>query len=801
MKLLFVIFFAWIGIGVHAQSTISGRVWDANKEAIAYASVSVEQDNQLITGMMSADDGRFTIGNLKAGEYRLVVSFLGYQPHEKRFRVGSLNKALDLGNIILQDSALQISDVIVVGQKRSIAPSLDRKSYSTAEILAHASGSILDAMKQLPGITVDQESKVMLRGSDKVIILIDGKQSSLTGFGNQKGLENIPASQIESIEIINNPSAKYDAAGMAGMINIKFKEQNKSGFHGDAGFSFGLGQLSKRKADLPTEMSSYSINPKYTPSLNLNYKKEKFNLFFQSYLLHQDKLPNNEFSTRHYPNQDRIESQVAENRSQNHYNVKLGVDWSPTANQTFTLFGLYDYEWHTDTTQVWYFKNRDYAQPIRKWGFNESEGTGFTNITLQHKYKFAQPGHEINSQYLFTKGWEDETYHLFQESTNDYPAINGDKTQVLAPEYIHQLSTDYVKPLSFGRFETGVQARFRYMPITYTLTRAPENSALLFDFGDWSKWRESLAGAYINLVSETKYLDIEAGLRGEFTAVSYQFAPNQYFQNDASDYFQLFPNVRLTLKANEKNKISLFYNRRIDRPEEGILRIFPKYDDPELLKVGNPHLRPQLTDNVELAYRLLWNDGSFFVAAYYKSISDYFTRIYIQDPTHKNITIKGYSNIPRATHLGIEANVDQKIASFWKMNLSGNIYRNTIDAHTGQMDFPVPTTYVINKQTDNPWYAKFNNSFTVSSRIKMELSGVYFSEKAIPQGKELSRWGVDFGMRTSFLKEKLELNLSVSDLFNTMGIRQRIDQNQGYYTDYENFYETQVAAIGLKYKF
>ncbi len=794
-----------IGLGFvmngFGQGIISGRIEDPNKQPVPFATVKVYQKDSLVTGTVSNEQGRFEVTNLKNGDYQLGVTFVGMKSVDKRFVVGNLNKTLDFGNIILLPTSKEINEVVVSANREALSAELDKKSYTASELLTQANGSVLDAMKQLPGITVDKDSKVQLRGSDKVIVLIDGKQSALTGFGSQKGLENIPASQVETIEIINNPSAKYDAAGMAGIVNLTFKKQQKTGLNGDAGLSFGLGQLSKSKADLPTGMPSYSLNPKYTPSLNLNYKTKTFNVFLQSYWVNQKKLPNNEFSTRHYPTNDYVESQVAENRLQNHYNVKLGVDWYISDKQTLTVFGLYDYEWHIDTTKVWYFQNGNYAAPIRKYGFYESEGTGFTNVTVQYKLKFVQPGHELNSQYLYTKGWEDETYHLRQDATSGFPAINGDMTHILAPEYVHQFSTDYVRPLPFGRLETGAMARFRNMPITYTMTRASGNTALIFDYGDWSNWSENLAAGYVNFVSELPRWDIEAGLRGEFTGVNYRFAPNTYFSDNRYSYFKLFPNVRITLKANQKNKVSAFFNRRIDRPGEDILRIFPKYDDPELLKIGNPKLQPQVTSALEVAYRSLWQGGSFSASVYYKNITDYYTRIYIQDPLHTNITVKGYSNIPKATNTGLELNVDNLFAKKWKLNVNGNIYLNTLYGHTGEINFPTPVPFTLQTQRDLPWFVKMNNTVTVSPRVKCELSGAYYSKKAIAQGTEYYRWGVDAAVRTFWLDNKLELNLTGNDLLNTMGVRQHIDQGNGYTTDYQNFYETQVISLGAKYTF
>ena len=801
--LIFLICLLSLSLASFPQTTVSGRVLSQEgREPLISSTVSVLKAGtaELVTGTIANEQGRFSVSNLPAGEYDFLFSNIGYESVRQRVLAGTINNVLDLGNIPLKLSSMELGEVRIVGQKQTVSSSLDKKVYSADSFVSGSAGSALDIIKTLPGVVIDQESRIILRGSDKVAILVDGRQSSLTGFGSQKGLENIPASQIESIEVISSPSAKYDAAGMAGIVNIKFKKSVKKGFSGDFGLAPGIGMITKRKADLPTGMPSYSNNLKLTPSLNVNYKTEKLNLYWQSYLITQRRLPNNEFTTRFYDNDDMVESQVAENRLQNHYNLKLGLDWNPSPQQTITIFGLYDYEWHIDTTRVWYFLNREYPSPVRKWGFHESEGTGFTNITLQHKYRFQQAGHELNSQVLFTKGWEDETYNLSQDGPAPYPVIRTDRTRVLAPEYVYMLSSDYTRPLPFGRIEAGISGKIRHMPITYTMTKDPENTALVYNFGDWSKWDEKMTGAYVNMVAEFPKADIEAGLRGEYTNVTYEFAPNPYFSEDQYDYFSLFPNVRFTLKINKSNKLSVFFNRRIDRPGEDILRIFPKYDDPELLKIGNPSLRPQFTRNFELAHKYLWTSGSFYTSLYHKIIDDYYTRIYIQDPLHSEITIKAYDNLGRATNSGLELTFDQMILKKWKLSVSANMYANTIFAHTGSIDFPEPQTYSITKRSDTPVFGKLTNQVTLPGDFLLELTGQFFSSKNIGQGRELSRGGIDLGIKKSLAAGRIELNLSATDILNTMGIRQEID-GQGFYAQYQNFYETQIFTLACRYKF
>lgn len=786
----------------YAQVTVSGKITELpDKYPLPYASVSVatKQGGNLVSGAITNEKGRFEVEGIKPGEYLISCSFIGYTTRNIPILIGELNQVLDIGDIGLQPASTAIEEVTVEGKRAQVASALDKKSYSMRDNIAQAGGSVLDAMKSMPGIAVDQEGKIMLRGSDKVAILIDGKQSSLTGFGNQKGLDHIPASTIERIEIINNPSAKYDAAGMAGVVNIIYKKETRSGFNGDIGFTYGIGMLQKRKEDLPTTLSSYHNTPKYIPSLNLNYKKERINLFVQSSVTRQHRLPNNEFTTRYYTNGTGYASQVAENRVQTHYNVKAGFDWEIDSRNNLTLFGIYDYEKHRDTSRIGYY-NLTTMESTRNWSFDEDEATGYANITANHTYKFEEVGHVLNTTFLYTKGWEDETYNLYEDDGTD---IRYNQTHIIAPEHTFQLTTDYIKPLRIGRLEAGAKGQFRNMPITYDVIRG-KDSPIYKGLGDWSNWNEKMGSAYLNLIIEQPKYDIEAGLRAEYTRVKYEISPENIYYTpptDTYDYFKLFPNIRFTYKINQAHRLSAFYNKRIDRPGEGDLRVFPKYDDPELLKVGNPYLRPQYTQNVELAYKYIWKNGSLFVAGYHKMINDYFTRIYAIDEqnTGQNIINKVYQNTGKATNTGVEVVFDQAITRFWMLSGSVNWYQNKINEYSGIMYFPYERPFVLSKSSDNPWYAKLNNQLSVWKDMKIQISGSYFASKKIVQGEERSRWGIDLGIKKPVAKGKVELTLSATDLFNTMGIRQQIN-GDGFTALYENLYETQVISLGVKVK-
>ena len=800
--LSFALFIISQPIFCQTDAVVSGRILDkSTKEALQFATVTITNsvDGKLLSGAMTDDQGRFTISAVPQGEYSVNCSYLGYGQKNIPLLVGRLNKTFDLGKIELEPQEAALGEVIIAENRNLVSANLDKTSFDIAGNISQAGGSVLDVMRNLPGITVDQEGKLELRGSDKVAVLIDGKQSSLTGYGNQKGLSTIPASNIEKIEIINNPSAKYDATGMAGIINIVYKKENKSGFNGDAGLALGAGALTKRKDDLPTDLGSYSVNHKIIPSLNLNYRTGKVNLFLQSEVLNQRRLPNNEFTTRYYDDGSVTASQVPENRKQTQYIIKGGADLYLDAQNTFTLSMVYDYESHHDTAQVPYI-DMITSERYRYWSWLEYEITGFMNYSLVYKHKFAEAGHELSASVQYTKGWEDESYHLNDSSS---VRISNDFTHILATEHTGNLVVDYVKPLKTGRIEAGTKFQIRRIPVTYTVENGPQ-TIIYPGLGDWSDWGEDIYAGYLNWVFESRKIDIEAGLRAEQTNVFYDLDPaNIYYpQNDDYHYFNLYPNIRLTYKINQNNNLSAYHNRRVDRPGEPELRVFPKYDDPELLKVGNPYLRPQFTTTYELAYKHVWKNGSLSLAGYYRMLSDPYTRIYAIDSSNVDYSIvnKIYCNVGSATNKGLEFILNQSITKFWKLTGSINWYSNTIDSYSGMLLFPYERPFTIEETTDNSADIKINNQFTVWKETQIQVTALYYTPKNIAQGRQLSRSSIDFGIKKKIIKGKGELTCSFSDIFNDFGIRQEINSD-GFEAVYENYYETQILTFGFKYKF
>lgn len=781
---------------------ISGKVTDGDSgEPLEYSTVTLTEvtSGLLISGAVSDADGRFRIAGEFKGEYVISISFIGFAQYSQDILIGDLNEIFDLGVMDLFPLSEELEEVSISAQSSTLSQELDKKTFSLDDMVAQSGGSVLDAMKTMPGVTVDQEGKIILRGSDKVVVLIDGKQSSLTGFGNQKGLGNIPAANIEKIEIINNPSAKYDARGMAGIINIIYKKENEEGFNGDFGFAYGIGALSKPRPDLPTELGSFDKNSKYIPSLNLNYRRKKINFFLQGEAMFLQQLPNNEFTTRYYDDGSITASQVPENRTQQHYIVNGGIEYNFNEQNSLVVSGIYDWEKHVDTAQVPYIDMLT-GERYRYLAWNEEEVTGYMNFAATYTHKFDQPGHELDISARYTKGWEDETYYLHDSSSIRQGT---DVTNILATEYVTNFQADYIKPLKSGRVEAGTKIQIRRLPLEYS-TIPGENSIIYPGLGEWSDWGENVLAFYGNYIHERTYYDVEAGLRAEHTKVFYDIDPENiyYDQNDDYQYFELFPNIRLSYKINKRHRFSAFYNRRIDRPEEPELRIFPKSDDAELLKVGNPYLRPQFTQSFELAYRFRWETGMAYLSGYYKFIENPYMRVYTIDTTNVNydVIVKSYANTGSATNGGFELVFSQQILKIWKLSGNANFYKNTIDSYEGSLLFPYPHNFIIESSSGNTWDAKLINSFKVGDNLQLQLTAVYFAPKNIPQGEQLSRSSIDFGISQKIFKGKGEVSFSASDIFNTFGIRQEI-YGEGFRANYENYYETQIFRLGMKYRF
>lgn len=778
--------------------TISGIVKNkTDKTPLPFVNLVIKTVDKsvFVVGTVSNEEGRFTFSGVKTGTYQLEISYTGFEPKTEPLLVGSLSSFLDLGSIELKPDENVLQGVVVTGRQEGVSSKLDKKTFSVADNISQSGGSVLQALRNLPGISTGQDGKVELRGSDKVAILIDGKQTAITGFGSQTGLDNIPASAIERIEIINNPSAKYDANGNAGIINIIYKKSKQNGFNGKIGFNTGLGALWVKKESLPNIRPQYQATPKINPSVSLNYRKNKTNLFLQSDWLYTETLNKNEFVTRTFDDGTVVNQQTVRNRNTHFINNKLGLDWNINNNNQLTVSGFYGIEKIIDRGDEPFF-NKDLSTRNRLWRFLEDELKTTVMATAAYQHKFSQPGHVLNIGFNYTFHREDEKYNF----ENILPTFTGlDSFKLLSDEHVADLTLDYVKPLKYGRIEGGFKFRYRNIPTNMEF-KPGLNSPLDTGAGGAATYREVIPAVYGNYVFESRKLEAEIGLRMEYVDLQYKVNPDHNtYQSDGYDYTQPFPSVRLGYKLNDDNKLSLFYTRRVDRPNEVDIRIFPKYDDAEIIKVGNPGLQPQFTSSYELGYKTSFPGASLYGAVYHRRTTGTITRIATQVPP-STLIYNVFQNAGNSSNTGVELVYQQKISSLFSYNLNANVYQNTIDAFTVLNLYPQPSIFSADKDQLTSGNVKLNTEFHFKKNLDLQLTAIYLAPDLIPQGRIDSRFSVDGGVKKQIQKGKGEVFLNATDLLNTLRIKRTITGN-GFTLQSTDFFETQVFRVGYSYKF
>jgi len=733
---------------VHAQQskvTISGLIRDAeNKSTLSYVNVTLRsvKDSALVTGTISGEDGRFILPDVNNGSYLLSLSYTGYQTITRPLLIGHLSSFLSLGNIELDRDEVMLREVTVNAKQEIISSKMDKKTFTVADNISQAGGSVLETMKNLPGITTSQDGKVLLRGSDKVMVLIDGRQTALTGIGGQSSLDNIAASAIEKIEIINNPSSKYDANGNAGIINIIYKKEKNEGLNGKVGLAGGLGALWEKKENYPGIRPQYHATPKINPSVSLNDRKNKVNLFFQGDDLYSQTLNKNEFVDRFYNDGDIIRQQTKRNRNTNIVTLRTGMDWFPNNNNTITVSGLFSSEKIIDRGDEPFF-NSDLKERRRLWQFLEDEIKTTATASASWQYKFKQPGRILNAGFNYTFHREDEKYFF----TNIMPAYTGlDSFKLISDEHVADLNIDYVQPLKYGRFETGIKFRRRYIPVNMQF-KPGLHSPLDVTAGGEASYTETIPAVYGNYIFESEKLEVEAGVRIEHVSLDYYVNPNHpTYKSDGYSYTQPFPNLRLAYKFDDNNKLSLFYNRRVDRPNEVDIRIFPKYDDAEIIKVGNPGLRPQFTNTFELGYRTGWNKGYLFSSLYHKRMDATITRIGSTVPG-STLIYNIFQNTGKSYNSGIELVFSQKMNEWISLSLNLNGYQNIIDSFTVVNKYPVKNVFTAAREDMFSANIKFNTLFHFPQQLEAQLTAIYQAPDLVPQGKTFTRFSIDIGLK------------------------------------------------------
>jgi outer membrane receptor protein involved in Fe transport len=785
-------------LGQGSKSSVSGQlIKSGSNEPVMFAHVVALKsvDSTFVLGVIGDESGLFTIENLPQGDYLLNVSAIGFQDSYVNFRVGRLSPVLYLGNISLNAQSFDLETLVIEGKREEVSLGLEKKNYAVGDNLSQLGGSLLEAMRNLPGVTVDRSGKLILRGSDKVIILTDGKQNALTGFANQQALDNIPASSIERIEIINNPSAKYDASGMAGVINIIFKKNKEEGWKGRLGLTTGIGGLWQKRENISaTTRDQYRYTPKFNPTGSFSYKKDKINWITTGDLLLQKAMVKNEFITRK-TSELTVEQQFLENRNQPIINLQSGLDIELNKSNKLNITALYNNRAYVDRGDL-PFINQANGQQLRLWQYVEDEVNETMVATLGHQYQFVQPGRLLKTSFSYSYRKKDETFNF----ENRRPNFLGTDTFFLsAAENVYEFNSDYIQPHSKGRMEFGTKQRLRVFPNEVSFLPGL-NTIMDPSLAGYAEYQELLSAFYANYIYEKKNLEVEGGLRFEYAKVDYLVDENHsVYSSSGFDYYGLFPNLRTTFLLSKADNLSIFLSRRVDRPAENNLRSFPTYADPEILRIGNPRLQPQFSNNIEAAYRHTSKNGFVYTAIYGRFTNNVMTTIISKFPNSSLLTSID-QNAGKARNIGIEFVTSRSFTKKIKLDLNSNIYQNVIAAFTIDQSYPSNEKLSFLKRSATSGNVKLNADISLPRSLKMQTTIIYQAPDIIPQGKIGSRYSMDIGLKKSVSKGKGEVFASVTDIFNTLQVISEINTPDLEYTAVD-LYETQVVRVGFQWRF
>jgi ferric enterobactin receptor len=767
---------------ISAQS-LKGKLTDASTASpLPYASIRVLQvtDNKLVGGGLTNEKGAFSV-SLPYGNFLCEVEYIGYKTIKtSQFTLTKENAIYDLGNLQLNVSSSDIEEVTVTAEKSTMVLALDKKVFNVGKDLANAGGSANDILTNIPSVSVDPEGNVKLRGSDNVRILIDGKPSGLVSFKGSSGLQQLQASMIEKVEIITNPSARYEAEGSAGIINIVLKKDNRQGFNG----SFEV------LAGFPTN---------YGASANLNYRHRKMN-FFINYGLSYRESPGNSYTYQERTPSDTtfILKQTATSKMKMLNNsIRGGLDFFFTEKSILTA----TYFWkRSDANRLNYLRYEDYVFNLNNYqGYStrvqdETEDEPNSEYSLVYKKKFAKQGQELTGEVKYLNYWE-HSVQIYPQKTYTREGVEDISKAInqnsLNDEYENQLLTqlDYVHPIGKdGKIETGFRSSFREMINDYTVnnvnTMGQETPVIgLVNYFIYNENINSVYGIYGNKIHKFSF---QLGLRFEHTDIETLLRETN--EKNPRKYPNLFPSVHFTYKLPKENAIQLSYSRRIRRPGYNDLSPFFTFVDSRNFWSGNPDLNPEFSDVIELGHVKYFEKGSFASSIYYRNTANKIDRIRFLDAAGFARTRPENLNFEKS--FGVEFSSGYSPKKWWKLDFNANFFHANIDGSNLQSDY---------KATTYSWFLRQTSKFMLPHHFDFQIRGNYEAPQKTAQGSRKALYFFDLGTNKDVFKGKGTLTLSVTDLFNTRKNR-NIILGANYFNESEMQWRRRQVNLTLNYR-
>lgn len=768
---------------------IQGRlVLSGTTTPVEFATVSVfnEADSSLVTGGLTDVSGEFNIP-IKPGKYYLRIQFMGFEDVIlPNVVINSQNKTYNAGDVGIKENETMLQEVVVQAERTQMELTLDKKVFNIGKDLSNLGGSATDILSNLPSVQVDVEGNVSLRGTQNVRILIDGKPSGLVGLSSNDALRQLNSNLVESVEVITNPSARYDAEGLGGIINIILKKDKKMGVNG--AFQGNVG--------LPANNGA---------SVNLNLRKDWIN-FFTNIGINNRRYNGKGGSNQSFFTDDINDPYLITDRDRKHdrggigYSTRFGSDIFLNDFNTITLAFLYRYSDEDNETRLLYrdFYPADNADSLTVRDDNQVEGDENLEYSVNYTRTFKNKGQRLTADFQYQNNNETENSDLVESNGTTFENQNAYLFQRSVNEEIEKrvmIQSDYVHPFgSQGKLELGTRYTDRLVGNDYLVTEL--NNAGVYErdpaFSNEFEYQEKVLAIYGIIGDKIDKLSWQVGLRYEKTDLITEQKTTDI--RNVQNYSNFFPSAFLTYQMDEIQAIQMSYSRRISRPRGRRLNPFSSISDNRNFYVGNPNLQPEFTDSYEIGYLANFDKSSFYGGVYYRNTEGVEQRIRTTD--ENGITFTRPYNVSTEESYGVEINISKDVAKWYQVSGNANFFQSYVPG--GSVTFGEETT-TFNEAKATSLSSRISNNFKFSKLFDAQVNVNYRAPRNTVQGKSLSVTSVDIGMTRDILKGNGTLAFNVSDLFNTRKWRsETFNENSTQYSEFQ--WRTTTATLSFTYR-
>ncbi len=725
-----------------SKGNLTGYVYDSNEnKPLEYATISLVnlENGNVVNGTISDESGYFHLKNIEPGKYKIEITFIGYEKKViESIEITNKTRKLELGQVMISPATESLDEVVVTADRPTMTYKIDKKVINVSQQHTSASGTAVEVLENVPSVTVDIEGNVSLRGSQSFTVLIDNKPTVLDP---SDALSQMPASAIENIEIITNPSAKYDPDGTSGIVNIITKKNKMQGINGVVNLNAG-------KFD------------RYGGDFLLNYRKEKFNVYVGADVNTRNMYGSRETENRTFYNDTTsyVLSDGDFRRGGGSYSLRGGVDYNFNAFNTLSFEARYGTRNRLSSSETNY---QEYTDPGTFNEFYTSEeeserGGNYLSLNLSYTRKFNKKGHELYALINYRKrDFDSEDVNYLIDNNNNI--VSGQKSIETGPRQPLRLQLDYTLPLNeTNKFEAGYQSRMADNQEKAELYLY-ENGDFVFQdqFSNTSNYKRSIHSLYSIYSGELGNFGYQGGVRGEYTYRDITIEETS--ENFNIDRWDIFPTVHLSYNLPKENQLMASYTRRIDRPRGWYLEPFITWSNAYNVRQGNPDLQPEYIDSYELSYLNKFGRNSFSFEAYYRVTNNKIERV--RSVYQENVFLSTYENVGKDYALGIETMLGLDVQKWWHVDLMGNLYDYKVEGEFNGRDF---------SESMFSWNIRFNNILRFGDNSRLQFNAMYNSPTISAQGERSDFFMTSLAYKHDFMKKAFSATLQVRDVFGTM---------------------------------